>query len=335
MVILALADIVRDIRYIGDEIGTSRAWHSMIDLRDATYFVAIAEAGSLALAAEKLGRTQPALSKCIQRLEDDLLTELFRHEGRRLALTQAGEVFYARARTLLGYASEVRREISDLGTGIAGLVKIGSAATAAEYMLPPITAELIRQAPSVNLELTVGMNDVLIRGLVEKNLDLVFGPLTQMTRDSESFESFPLVADDVVAVASHDHPIFDQTVTLDELANYKWVLSGRAVATRQWLEDKFSSLGLGAPRVQMETSSISLLPRLIAETKLLSFISRRNLAPGAVGSQLREIPLQQTTMRREFGMIRLREAYFTPAAKLLVRIANESKADLGGRSDLS
>ncbi len=88
--------------------------------------------------------------------------------------------------------------------------------TAAEYMLPPITAELIRQAPAVTLELAVGMNDVLIRGLLEKNLDLVFGPLTQTTRDSGSFESFPLVADDVVAVASHDHPIFDQTVTIDE-----------------------------------------------------------------------------------------------------------------------
>ncbi|AYD04427.1 LysR family transcriptional regulator [Neorhizobium sp. NCHU2750] len=300
----------------------------MIDLRDATYFVAIAEAGNLALAAEKLGRTQPALTKCIQRLEEDLRTELFRHEGRRLALTEAGNVFYARMRNLLSYASEVRREISDLGTGIAGLVRIGSAATAAEYMLPPLTAELIAQAPAVTLELTVGMNDVLVRALVEKNLDLVFGPLTQFTRDTERFETFPLVDDDVVAVASHDHPIFDRPVAVDDLVKYKWVLSGRAVATRQWLENKFRSLGLEGPKVQMETSSISLLPRLIAETKLLSFISLRNLAPGAVGSQLREIPLAETRMRREFGIIRLREAYFTPAARLLVRIASGKTSEL-------
>lgn len=305
----------------------------MIDLRDATYFVAIAEAGNLSIAAEKLGRTQPALTKCIHRLEDDLRTELFRHEGRRLALTEAGRVFYARMRTLLGYASEVRREISDLGTGIAGLIRIGSAATAAEYMLPPLTAALIAQAPAVTLDLTVGMNDVLVRALVDKNLDLVVGPLTQFTRDTERFESFPLVSDDVVAVASHDHPIFDHPVTPTALTDYKWVLSGRAVATRQWLEEKFHALGLEGPRVQMETSSISLLPRLIAETKLLSFISRRNLAAGTVGSQLREIPLEETRMRRDFGIIRLREAYFTPAARLFVKIAGVNVSDLDGYGD--
>ncbi len=302
----------------------------MIDLRDATYFIAIAEAGNLALAAEKLGRTQPALTKCIHRLEDDLRTALFRHEGRRLVLTEAGDVFYARMRSLLGHASEIRREIADLGTGVAGLIRIGSAATAAEYMLPTLAAELIRRAPAVSIDLTVGMNDVLVRALIEKNLDLVFGPLTSFTRDPERFEAFPLVSDDAVAVASRDHPIFDGPCTLESLLPYKWVLSGGGVATRQWLENTFSTLGLPPPKVQMQTSSISLLPRLIAETKLLSFISRRNLAPGGVGSHLREIPLDATTMRREFGLIRLREAYFTPAARLLVLIANEKRPELAG-----
>ncbi|MFK0387076.1 LysR family transcriptional regulator [Agrobacterium sp. NPDC090273] len=303
----------------------------MIDLRDANYFVTVAEAGSLALAAEKLGRTQPALTKCIQRLEDDLRIELFRHEGRQLVLTEAGHVFLTRMRSLLGFATEVRREMSDLGTGVAGSIKIGSAATTAEYMLPHLTAQLINQAPAVTLELTVGMNDVLMRALIEKSIDLVFGPLTRSTSESERFESFSLTSDDVVAVASNDHPIFDHPLTPETLAAYKWVLAGPGVATRQWLESTFRSLGLNELQVQMETSSIFLLPRLISETKLLSFISRRNLAPNAVGEHLREIPLEATTMRREFGIIRLREAYFTPAARLLVRIAEESRAQFENR----
>jgi len=299
--------------------------NSMIDLRDANYFVTIAEAGSLALAAEKLGRTQPALTKCIQRLEDDLRVELFRHEGRQLVLTEAGDVFLVRMRSLLGSASEIRREIFDLGKGIVGSIKIGSAATTAEYMLPHLAAQLIDRAPGVALELTVGMNDVLVRALFEKSIDLVFGPLTRLTSDDQKFESFSLATDDVVAVASKDHPIFERPVMLDSLSDFKWVLAGPAVATRQWLDNKFRSMGLEAPQVQMETSSIFLLPRLIAETKLLSFVSRRNLAPGAVGEHLREIPLNATVMRREFGIIRLREAYFTPAARLLVKIAEETK----------
>ncbi|WP_210270830.1 LysR family transcriptional regulator [Mycoplana rhizolycopersici] len=305
----------------------------MIDLRDATYFVAIADAGNLALAAEKLGRTQPALTKCIRRLEDDLRTELFRHEGRRLVLTEAGIVFLARMRSLIGHAAEIRREIADLGVGIAGHIRIGSAATAAEYMLPLLTAELIRQAPAVTLDLTVGMNDVLVQALIEKNLDLVFGPLTEATGDTDRFESFSLATDAAVAVASRDHPIFDSPITMESLAAHKWVLSRPAVATRQWLQERFRSLGFDGPQVQMETSSISLLPRLIAETKLLSFISRRNLGAGAAGAQLKEIPLEETTMLREFGIIRLRSAYFTPAARLLVEIAEARKADFAGAGE--
>jgi DNA-binding transcriptional LysR family regulator len=85
---------------------------------------------------------------------------------------------------------------------------------------------------------------------------------------------------------------------------------------------------LPAPRVQISANSISMLPRLIARTDLLSFISRQNLGAGKVGAPLREVCLVQTTMKRTFGVLCRADGYLSPAARCLVEIIKAGGKDL-------
>ncbi|MDG6403215.1 LysR family transcriptional regulator, partial [Pseudomonas quasicaspiana] len=94
-----------------------------MDLRDLYYFETIADLGNLGRAGEKLHRTQPALSKSIQRLEETLGTALFFREGRRMRLTPAGELLLMRARLLRQGVQETRREIQDFAKGTVGNVR--------------------------------------------------------------------------------------------------------------------------------------------------------------------------------------------------------------------
>src|SRR4029453_10557953 len=96
-----------------------------LDLRDLRYFEAIAELGHLGRAAEQLHLTQPALTRCIRRLEETFGTELFQRVGRGIELTSAGEALLARARRLHVAADETAREMVEFAGGDSGPVQLG------------------------------------------------------------------------------------------------------------------------------------------------------------------------------------------------------------------
>jgi DNA-binding transcriptional LysR family regulator len=91
-----------------------------MDFRDLKYFEVIATEGNLGRAAERLHRTQPALTKCIDRLEDDLGAQLFEKDGRGMRLTAAGEVLVRRTRQMAIMVEETAREMQDHAGGLRG-----------------------------------------------------------------------------------------------------------------------------------------------------------------------------------------------------------------------
>lgn len=107
-----------------------------LHLRDLRFFEIVADLGHLGRAAEQLGRTQPALSKCIQRLELTVGGALFERAGRGIRLTPLGDVLLARARMLRNASQEALREVRDFNEGHAGHVRIGSGPVAADHLLP-------------------------------------------------------------------------------------------------------------------------------------------------------------------------------------------------------
>src|ERR1700742_3320833 len=97
-----------------------------VELRDLVYFQAIAETGHMGRAAQKLGRTQPALTKSVRRLEADIGADLFERSGRGLRLTSVGEVLLARTRQLRNTVDMTMRELGDVARGEVGHVRVGS-----------------------------------------------------------------------------------------------------------------------------------------------------------------------------------------------------------------
>jgi DNA-binding transcriptional LysR family regulator len=92
-----------------------------------------------------------------------------------------------------------------------------------------------------------------------------------------------------------------------------------------WLEHAFTSRGLPAPSVQIETNLILLLPSLIEENQLLSFVSRRHLGRN---SSLREVRLRETTMRRNFALSYRKASYLSPAALRLADLLRKRGREL-------
>ena len=290
---------------------------NQLDLRDLRYFEAIAEAGHLGRAAEKVHRSQPALTSCIRRLERIVGTPLLERVGRGIRLTAAGEALARRARSLRVAADDTVREIEEVGAGQSGHVRIGVLPTLARFLMPPLIRAYLQEAPGTTLYTVIAQNDVLGNRLEAGDVDLI---VTTAVTTSDEVINHTVLEDKVVVIASCNHPILAKKARLRDLLDYGWVLAPLSVGTRQMIEQVFRSRGMPGPRAQVETNLILMMPALIRQTELLTFTSRKHVQPIDRGNDLCEVKLKETTLRRRFDVAYRRDRYLSPAALRMIRL---------------
>ena len=122
-------------------------------LKDMRAFFAIVEEGNISHAAQRLGVAQPALSRQMTRLEEKLKVKLFERGSRRIRLTDAGRLLYGRIENILGMVDGTVREITEIGTGAKGSLRIGTITTSGAMILPDLISEYHQMYPEVTFEI--------------------------------------------------------------------------------------------------------------------------------------------------------------------------------------
>lgn len=288
-----------------------------MDLRDLRYFETLAELQHVGQASARLHRTQPALTSCIRRLEAACGTPLFEKAGRGICLTPAGKLLQQWAQRLRFDVEDARREIGAMGQGLAGHVRIGIVPTAAQFLLPAVAGQLLREAPQVTLRTVVGLVDVLRPLLRKGEIDLMVG--TESPPEA-GLQSRLLAEDAIVVAASAKHPLFQGKPRLKDLVQYRWALQPPGAPTRDWLDHTFDRKRLPRPQVQVESTMLLMLPTLIERTGLLSFISRHHLQPSPGRAGLKEVPIPEATMWRRLVVSYRSQSYLSPAAARLIEL---------------
>lgn len=288
-----------------------------MNLRDLSYFETIAQLEHLGHATAKLNRTQPALTSSIRRLEEECGMALFEKAGRGIRLTSAGKVLLKWAQRLRFDVEDAKRELSAIGKGLAGHVRIGIVPTAAQFLLPAVARLLLQEAPEVTLSTVVGLVETLKPKLRAGEIDLMIG--TEGPDDAD-FVSRVLAEDSIVVAASGDHELFQGEPTLKDLTRYRWALQPPGAPTRDWLDHTFDRMRLPRPHVQVEASMLVILPSLIAQTGLLSFISRLHLAGEAAKSGLKEVPVKDAVMRRQLVVKYRANGFLAPSAARVIEL---------------
>src|SRR5205085_2042498 len=170
----------------------------------------------------------------------------------------------------------------------------------------------------------VGLVDTLQPLLRAGEIDLLVGTAVAAERGTVSRV---LAEDAIVVAASASHALCKATrPTLKDLTRYRWALQPPGAPTRDWLDHTFDRRHLPRPDVQVESTMLLMLPALIAETGLLSFISRHHLAGSRRGARLREVPLKEATMRRKLVVTYREGGLLAPTAHRLV-----ARLELDGR----
>lgn len=145
---------------------------AMMDFRALRYFVYVAEARSFSKAAVQLGIAQPALSRQIQKLEDELGLELILRAGRQLELTEAGLLLLERAHSLIRQVAQTADDVRAHGTRIRGTLTVGVSPTVSEAVGPGIVRECAARHPEVRLNFVEGVSAFIFKRLIDQELTL-------------------------------------------------------------------------------------------------------------------------------------------------------------------
>ncbi|GEP03897.1 LysR substrate-binding domain-containing protein [Methylobacterium oxalidis] len=163
-------------------------------------FVAVNDTGSITLAGRQVGRTQPAVTHQMHRLEKALGKPLFAGDRRHLTLTREGEMLLGYARTLLGLNDEIRDRFQ--APDISGHVRLGVPDLYAAFLLPAVLGGFARAYPQIEIELRCSRSVHLHAALEREEIDIAL-----MTRQPE-FEGGTTVREEpLIWVAARDYPV--------------------------------------------------------------------------------------------------------------------------------
>ena len=173
----------------------------MIDTPTLTAFMAVAETGSFSAAAERLFITQPAISKRIALLEQQLDARLFDRVGRQIKLTEAGNALMPRARQVLMDVEDMARAIHDLSGEVSGKLRIGTSHHIGLHRLPPVLRQFSRDYPKVTLDIHFIDSEEAWEGVLHGELEM--GVVTLPPQPDNRLQSDVIWTDPLVFMCAH------------------------------------------------------------------------------------------------------------------------------------
>lgn len=233
-----------------------------MDIAALKAFVEVADHGSFSEAAEALYLTQPAVSKRVAQLEQELGARLFDRIGRRISLTSTGIELLPRARRLINDAREIKRLVSDLSGEVRGRLVMGTSHHIGLHRLPPVLKRFSEDFPQVRLDIRFMDSEAACRAVETGDLELAI--VTLPPGQPPNLQLQTIWDDPLAFMVGLDHPLAGrEQVSLQELLGHPAVLPGTSTYTRGILEEAMREAG-GELNVAMATNYLETLHMLVA-----------------------------------------------------------------------
>jgi len=294
-----------------------------INLNHLAVFHAVAQAGGMTQGAERLDISQPAVSKQVQQLEGALGVHLFDRIGRRVRLSQAGELLADYARRLFALADEAERVMAEVRTVGRGQLAIGASTTVGSYLLPVVLAEFWRRHPGVEVLVRIENTEQVHRRLAGHELDL---GLTEGLVEEYDLEAEVFHQDELVLIAAPGHRLAGQPrVPLSAVREEPFILREPGSGTRAIEERALARLKLPV-RVAMALGSTEAIKRVVTEGVGLAIVSRLAVGAECAAGTLAVLPVPGLRIARPLHLVRLRGRRDGPTQQAFCAVLRERTA---------
>lgn len=284
-----------------------------MDTQNLKAFLLVAETGSFSLAAEKLHLTQPAVSKRIALLEEQLGTGLFDRIGRNVSLTEAGNALLPHARAVQLELEAARQSVRDLSGAIAGQLRLATSHHIGLHRLPPVLSAFSKAYPAVQIDIDFMDSEQAYELIMQGKVELAIVTLAPVREPS--VVTLPVWRDPLDFMVARHHPLAQNShLDLQALALHPAILPGLNTYTGQIVARLFDRHQLSL-QVSMATNYLETI-RMMASVGLGWTVLPRSMRD----ETLAILQLSATSIERTLGIVYHRGRSLSRAAGAFIEV---------------
>jgi DNA-binding transcriptional LysR family regulator len=284
-------------------------------------FHAVATSGSFSRAArEMLHISQPAVSKHVQALEEELGVPLLQRVGKRVILTEAGRIVQHYAEQVLALAADTQQALRELHGLQRGTLRLGASSTPGIYLLPPVLATFVKRYPGITLELEIANSQRVVDGVLARQWDLgMIGiPLAHPHLHVQPYWRDTLA----LIVPPHHRLATRPTVTLADLVGETWIFRETGSASGQVVKDVLNGAHLVQDHTLVLQGSEGVKQAVMAGLGI-AMVSRFAITLEVQQGVLRVLPITDIQVERDLCLIWRQDSRWPAAVHAFLEMLHE------------
>jgi DNA-binding transcriptional LysR family regulator len=272
-----------------------------MDFHQLRVFQAAVRTGGFTRAGEALHLSQSTVSQHIKQLEESLGCALFLRVGKRVVVSEAGNVLLQYAERIFRDLKNAEMAVRELGASKRGTVRLGVGPTTLTYRLPHVLADYKRRFPEIELIVLAGTTEFLLQAIKSQNLDLAI--VMHSPFPAPGLAITPLGREELVVVVNREHPLARRT-TLDpaDLASLRFILYEKNTAMQNLIDGYFRQLGV-TPKIIMEVENNEAIKSLVGAGLGASILPLCAVTQQPGAGQLRILRVKDMPLTRELALL--------------------------------
>jgi DNA-binding transcriptional LysR family regulator len=286
-----------------------------MNLNQLKIFYYAAKNGNLSSAANELFITQPAVTKGIQRLQEHYEIKFVDFVGKKLMLTDAGEVLYQISEKIFEMEKQAEESIRDFQQRKRGQIKILSSESFGDYYLPRIIIPFSKAYPLIRVSMNILPTEQVVEKTASLNCDLGF---ISYPVEHKKLSVKEVLEDKLVIITAPDHPLaHKKNLRPKDLEGQNFIMHEKGSAPRRAIEEliRKSNISIGIP---LELSSNRAIKRAVEERAGIALISMKVANEEIGAKRLKAVNLADPSMTRKFFLIHHKDKYISESLGLMM-----------------
>ena len=291
-----------------------------MEMTQLEFFLQVIAEGSFSKAADAVGRTQPAVSIAIRRLEEEVGAPLFDRSQKSPALTEAGVAIQDYAQRILTLRDQARGAVAELRELKRGLVRVGANESTSLYLLPQVILSFRERHPDVKVEIYRNVSERLPREVLERNVDFAVLASEPVDRD---LESFCVLRDELSLILNPEHPLAGrEQVTVEELGRESFLAHNVKTASRNKVIEVFAEHHTPL-NITLELATVETIKRFVQLKVGLAFVPHMCVREELERGTLATVPVRGLTYVRTLWATHRRNATHSHAAAAFLAVLRQ------------
>jgi len=289
-----------------------------VDFQQIKYFQKLAEVQNFSQAAIELSLSQPALSRSISRLEEEIGVPLFERKSRGVEINKYGEIFLQHVNQALSEMKQAKDKIQDLVDPYNGTVSLGFVFTHGLSFVPELCGQFHQIYPNVKFNFHQAAAMKIVELLEAHEIDV---GICSLTKPIEHFHHYPILKEEVFLLVPKSHRLATaESVSLEELKDEEFVLFDHDTAFRSFSENLFQEAGF-VPKATYEAGEERTLTGLVGAGFGITLMHN---IPEIDQSKISIIPITQPTCERTTYMIWRKEGFTAPVSERFITFVRKT-----------